>query len=299
MPYRRTTLFVAACLVTAGCAVEEASSPGPEVIQDVIYGHKLGMALTLNVYPAHEPNGAGILFMNSGGWLSPFCRFLTDGAEPIRLLTDAELGPCRMVNPEYMTSRGFTVFDVRHGSAPQFTVVDATADVRLALQFVQGHASEYGVDPSRLGVWGGSAGGQLSLMLGQSGLQEASGTGGGNGSVAAIVAYMPAVNLEPLAELDVGIREATGLGALSAEELRAVSPINFTTSDDPPTLIIHGDEDQVVPHSDGEAMYQALQAVGVESEFITLEGAPHGFTGAYADSALAASLAWFEAHLSR
>ncbi len=74
--------------------------------------------------------------------------------------------------------------------------------------------------------------------------------------------------------------------------------MHYATVDDPPTLIIHGDQDELVPHASGQAMYRALQAVGVESEFITLEGAPHGFTGAYADSALAASLAWFEAHLS-
>ncbi len=305
MPIRGIGLCLAACLYTAGCGAEavDSRSPGPRVVQDVIYGHKLGMALTLDIYSAADPNGAGILLMNSGGWVSPRCRFLTDEGEPLRLLTDAELDDgqplCRVLKPEYMASRGFTVFDVRHGSSPRFNVAEATADVRRALQFVHSHAADYGVDPSRLGVWGGSAGGQLSLMLGLSDAQEASSTETPEASVAAVVAYFPPHDLEAWVAATPELAQTFPAVAIRAGELRTVSPVNFSTPGDPPTLVIHGDADELVPHASGEAMHQALRTVGVESELITLEGAPHGFTGAYADSALAASLAWFENHLSR
>ncbi len=305
MPHQGMALCLGTCLVIAGCAgdAEDVGSPAPLVVQDVIYGHKLGMALTLDVHSAADPNGAGILLMNSGGWLSPRCQFLADEGEPLRLLTDAELDEaqplCRELKPEYMASRGFTVFDVRHGSSPRFNVAEAAADVRRALEYVYRHASDYGVDPSRLGVWGGSAGGQLALMLGLSDAEEASSTGNADASVAAIVAYFPPHDLEALVAYSPQSTTRLPAIAIAADELRAVSPVHHASADDPPTLIIHGDEDELVPHASGEAMHQALQAVGVESEFLTLEGAPHGFTGAYADSALAASLAWFEAHLSR
>ena len=64
---------------------------------------------------------------------------------------------------------GFTVFAVRHGSSPLFKVPDAVDDVRRATRYIKANAREWGVDPDRLGVFGGSAGGHLSLMLGTTG----------------------------------------------------------------------------------------------------------------------------------
>ena len=120
------------------------------IVPDVVYGHKLGMALTLDVFkPETDPNGAGILFMVSGGWVSRW-------SPPERSIR--RFGP--------LLDKGFTVFAVRHGSSPRFKVPEAVADVQNAVQFVHSHATDFGVDPQRLGVYGGSAGGHLSLMLG-------------------------------------------------------------------------------------------------------------------------------------
>jgi len=69
------------------------------------------------------------------------------------------------------------------------------------------------------------------------------------------------------------------------------------TPDAPPTLIVHGDQDAVVPIASGEAMHAALSAADVETDMIVLEGASHGFTGADAEEALASSVRWFERHL--
>ena len=60
--------------------------------------------------------------------------------------------------------KGFTMFIVRHGSAPKYNIPEATEDVRRSVRFVRLKAKEFGVDPERLGVMGGSAGGHLSLM---------------------------------------------------------------------------------------------------------------------------------------
>lgn len=73
--------------------------------------------------------------------------------------------------------------------------------------------------------------------------------------------------------------------------------MHHVTPADPPTLIVHGDADQLVPYASGKSMYDALRAQGVTAELLTLEGAPHGFTGGYADRALAAALNWFKTHL--
>ena len=113
-----------------------------------VYGHKDGMALTFDVIRPEKPNGVSILFLQSGGWYSIW-------SEPNKLLPACQP----------MLAKGFTVFLVRHGSAPKYTVPDAIADVRRSVRFIRLRAVELGVDPLRLGVLGGSAGGHLSLML--------------------------------------------------------------------------------------------------------------------------------------
>ena len=123
------------CLATPVYAQNSAS-----IIPDVVYGHKDGMALTFDVFlPPGEPNGAGILNMVSGGWISRW-----RAPEQAR--------------PEYeaLLDQGFTVFSVRHGSSPRFNAAEAYGDVNRALRFVRLKASTYGVDPARLGVLRGS-----------------------------------------------------------------------------------------------------------------------------------------------
>src|SRR3984885_12564448 len=119
--------------------------------QDVVYGHKAGMALTLDVFePAHK-NGAGVIFLVSGGWASSH-----DDLSMVH------------VTPEFYSiylARGYTVFAVVHGSMPRFNVPDIILDVQRAVRFIRHNAAHYGVDPNRLGVLGSSSGGHLALMI--------------------------------------------------------------------------------------------------------------------------------------
>ena len=87
--------------------------------------------------------------------------------------------------------------------------------------------------------------------------------------------------------------------ALTPDQYQELSPIHFASLDDPPTLIIHGDQDAVAPIVEGESMYQALLRSQVTSEFITVEGAEHGFVGENADLALSETVDWFREHLGR
>ena len=282
-----------------------AQSSG-SIMPDVVYGHKAGMALTFDVFtPPGEANGAGILNMVSGGWISRW-----------RAPEQAQAGY------QALLDQGFTVFAIRHGSSPRFNVPEAYADVTRAVRFVRLHASTYEIDPDRLGVYGGSAGGHLSLMLG---LASDKGDPGAtdevlrmSSRVAAVVANYPPVDLRqratpserfPATLPDEGLFFARGVlpGAaerfvaidVEDEEGASVSPILHVSADDPPTLLIHGDADALVDFNNSELIHSALVTSGVETGLVVIEGAGHGFRTAE-DRAQAsdALVGWFKKHLT-
>ena len=236
--------------------------------RDVIYGRKFGMALTLDVFtPKSGANGAAVIFVVSGGWVSD--------NQP---LNSALLGPF-VSEP---VKRGYTVFAVFHGSQPKFTIPEAVADLNRAVRFIRAHASNYGIDPNRIGITGGSAGGHLSLMQGTAGdLGDAKSSDpveressrvqavaclfpptdflnyGGQGKYAfgsgeLLMAFRPAVDVR---ELDPKTQrlERTTDEKKQLELAAKISPITHVSADDPPTLIVHGDADKLVPIQQAEA----------------------------------------------
>ena len=258
-----------------------------DVIPDVVYGHKDGMALTFDVFkPKVHGNGAAVVFMVSGGWISNYVP--PDQALPrYQALLDA----------------GFTIITLRHGGSPKYLIPEIVADVRRGVRFIRYNAKTWGVDANRLGVYGGSAGGHLSLMIG---LAADNGDATAkedfmkeSDRVAAVVAYFPPVDLRPLAR---GLNPApTGsvldrFPALNFEKEKAAdySPIVFVTPDDPPTLLIHGDKDQLVNISNSQIIFDAFKKNNVKTDFITIPGAGHGFRGEDARRAMAATVDWFE-----
>jgi acetyl esterase/lipase len=305
-------------------AVSDATASDVEIVADVVYGHKFGMALTLDVYRPAQPNGAGVVFMNSGGWFSPVMEFHTEDDGSLRMRSDAELrGQGRpapqegveagadpsQFSPLPLLESGFTVFNVRHGSGEKFVLPEVVEDVRYAIRFIRETAPDYGVSPERLGIWGGSAGGHLSLLLGTTpeiapGAAEE--TAQSEASVSAVVAYFPATDLATLrpnaarwTQENFGVDLLTFFTALDypAEQDPEVSPVYYATAGDPPTLIIHGDQDPLAPLTQGQRMHDALREAGAISELIVIEGGVHGFRGDDADFALAQTVSWFQRHL--
>jgi acetyl esterase/lipase len=286
---RRAAMIGAAALLASSVLVGPATAGEVEVRPDLVYGHKDGLAMTLDVLkPTSGANGAAILYMVSGGWVSRWAP-PKESAERFQFLLD----------------KGFTMVVVRHGSSPRYHVPDAVSDVRRAVRFVRFHAKEWGVDPNRLGVHGGSAGGHLSLVLG---LASDAGDPAAeepfmreSNRVASVVAYFPPVDLRTMARGAVPATEGQRFPALNFEKEKAadISPILFVTPDDPPTLLIHGDADTTVNISHSQRMFQALQENKIKSNFITLPGAGHGFRDADAQKAQAALVTWFEETLKK
>ena len=272
-----------------------ASAVGAEVTfkSDVVYGHKDGMALVYDVLIPDTANRAAIVFMMSGGWYSSW-------APP----------EARARQFKDMLDAGFTLIPVYHGSAPRYHVPDAYSDVSRAVRHIKLNASSYGIDASRIGVTGGSAGGHLSLMLGldsdQGKTEDSDEVMQMDNSVAAVVAYFPPVAFREKESLPVGI-----VNNVSEEELLSrfpaldydpqlvptVSPILFVDAGDPPTLLIHGDQDPLVDVTHSFAIKAEFDKEGVESELIVIPGGKHGFGGEDATRANKARLEWFEKFL--
>ena len=274
-------LVACACSTTAR-EIGDAPAPArqPSVTTDVVYEHKDGLALTFDVYRPAQPNSAGLISIVSGGWQSSveMSRRIAQGYPPLN-------------------DKGFTVFAVRHGSSPRYSMPAIVADIRRAVRFIRQHAGEYGVDPNRIGVFGGSAGGQLALLLGttaDSGDPSASDAVLRESSqVAAVVAYFPPTDLSRW-----GNRRAfPATAALTEAEAAQYSPIRFVSSGAAPSLIVHGDADTLVPLVEGETMYAALSKAGARASFVRIEGAGHGFSGADLERVNTATLQWFEQHL--
>ncbi|MCA9104405.1 MAG: alpha/beta hydrolase [Pirellulaceae bacterium] len=260
---------------------------------DVVYGHKAGMALTYDVItPTENANGAGVLFMVSGGWVSTW--FAPEGV--VR-----EPKPAGLNLWERLVDRGYTVFMVRHGSSPRFKVPEAWSDVELAIRHIHAHAEEFGVDPDRLGVCGGSAGGHLSLMMGTRGddgdASQSDPAQRASSRVRCVVAYFPPTDLEPYVGPDKPIVKQFPALDFPQSQVESVSPLRHVTADDAPTLLVHGDRDELVPLFHSEKIKEAMDEAGVECELIVIEGAAHGFAGDDNERALQALADWMDAHL--
>lgn len=309
MSRRWLALLAAAALAIALVVVAVRPRRAREMFsraEDVIYGRKFGTALTLDVFtPVKGANGAGVIFVVSSGWKSEH--------ELIQLNLTREF-----------LNRGYVVFAVVHGSQPRYDIPSCIADVTRAVRFVRAHAADYNLDPLRIGIAGNSAGGHLALMLATAGDRgdeqaedpidressrvQAAGclypptdflNYGNKGEIAlgsGILDRLPA----PF-DFDVLDPAARQFRRVSDEAKRQqigkqISPIYHVTPDDPPTLIIHGDADPLVPIQQAERFLCELKAAGVEGKLIVKAGASHGGPEFADGSKVIAD--WFDKHLA-
>ena len=311
-PTRLTCLVLCliAMLGTGGAA--QTTAPKPTRQSDVIYGRKYGTALTMEVFTPAPRNGIGVVWVVSSSGRSSRDQTLQDSFE-------------RRIAP--LLQRGYTVFAVIHGSAPVFNVQDQVADVRRAVRFVRHRAAEFGIDDQRLGISGSSAGGLLALIVA---MQDRDGDPASDDSVErepsrvqAAGCFFPPTDLmnyggsaENLVDLmqkrDGNIDPTfqfysldTKTGArrsLTARDevigmLREYSPVTHVTAGDPPTILIHGDQDKAVPIQQSRSLIERLNKANVPSRLVVRDGVGHAYPGWEADTALIAD--WFDVHLRR
>jgi glucose/arabinose dehydrogenase/acetyl esterase/lipase len=278
--------------------------------KEVIYGRKFGTALTMDVFtPKKEANGAGIIFAVSGGWYSDHNSIA--GSIPLYI--------------QPLLDKGYTVFAVVHGSNPKYALPEILEDMHRSVRFIRHNAKEYGIDPDRLGITGGSAGGHLSLMQGCAGKdgdpRAADLVDRQSSRVQAVVAFYPPTDFLNWGEKGkvmlgnhpfVPIKGAFDFSRLNPktaafelitdenkrEEIgRAVSPITHVAKDNAQTLIVHGDKDLLVPLQQAEIMAAKLKEAGVDSELIVKKGGGHD--GTLVKEHMPKMIEWFDKHLPK
>lgn len=165
-------------------------------------------------------------------------------------------------------------------------------DVKNAVRFLRANAAKYRIDPERIGVIGGSAGGHLALMIaytaGMKDLEPIAPYPGVSSSVAAVVDMYGPSNLltrqrtAPDGTPTGQVRLDSVLLPRSAEEDPALwkigSPISHVRKDVPPTLILHGTADTTVDRDQSTSLAEALKQAGATYELIMLQGVGHTFT---------------------
>ncbi len=152
-------------------------------------------------------------------------------------------------------------------------------DTKAALRWMKANADRLGVDPDRIAVHGNSAGAHLALMMAATAnIPEFEGEGLNQGvdtSVRACIAIYPPVDIGPM-PLQGMLLGLMGANA-TAEDCRGASPVSYARKDFPPTMLIHGTGDEVVPWQASRQMYDALSKAGAPVELHLLEGLPHAF----------------------
>lgn len=260
--------------------IAQAQEAAFDVEPDVVYGHKDGMALTYDVFtPKNNAKEVGLLFMVSGGWVSTWIQ-------------PQQLGNT-LIAP--LLQHGYTVIAVRHGSSPRYVVPEAISDVKLALQHVHDHAEQYSIDKNRLGVFGFSAGGHLSLILGTQ--TNDKGKPESHPRVKAVAAVFPPTDLEPY--VTPGNPRLEQFPALKFEAAKAsdYSPLKHVTKDDAATWLIHGDKDELVPIWHSQKIVEEFSKAEVPHELVVMQGFAHGFDEAGNKRMFEGMAEWFDEHL--
>jgi acetyl esterase/lipase len=246
----------------APTSIQASAGEGPPVSlrNDVVYETANGESLTLDAYmPGDSDIHPGIVLIHGGRW------------------THGDKTDLRPVALE-LAADGFAVFSVNYRLAPQFPYPAAAEDLASAVEWIRARSADFGVDPRRIGAFGGSAGGYLAAMLATSG--EGSLRTGSR--VAAAASWSGPLDLVPLLVDDnPGVAEAVRvlLGCVEvtecAEEARLASPISHVDPTDAP-LFIANSTGEVIPASQAQAMAAAYEAHGLPHELRLLDSTSHG-----------------------
>ncbi|WP_165499761.1 alpha/beta hydrolase [Pedobacter frigidisoli] len=277
--------------------------------RETTYDRRDGASLTLTILTPKNANGKGIISLMSGNFVSDYNSFTAYRERALPFVR-----------------HGYTVFLVMHRSAPRFALPDMLEDVQRAVQFVRYHAADYNIDPARLGITGTSSGGHLALLtalskdvadpISKDPIAKVS------TRLQAVAVFCPPTDLLNFGRTDynlaadkptlvkVGVLGAFGytnwdsatrtyIPIDNLQQRRKIdslmSPAQVAGKNAPPTFLMHGDKDPLVPIQQSQTLATRLHYLHVPVKLVVKPGAAHGWKGMDEDEH--EFNAWFDLHL--
>ncbi len=241
---------------------------GVKVEKDLLYATHDNIDLKLDLYLPEAESASPlpvVIWVHGGGWLN---------------------GSKDKCMAAFLAQHGFAVASISYRLTDKAQWPGQIDDCYAAVRWLRTEGENYGIDGTRIGAWGSSAGGHLVALMGT---REPGGNNEVSAKLQAVCDWFGPTNLLTMppnnvsetrtAEQVANSNGAKLLGATVREVpdlAKDASAIFQISKDDPPFLIMHGSEDPGVPLSQSITFHDALQKAGVKSQFVIVKGAKHG-----------------------
>lgn len=212
----------------------------------------------------------------------------------------------------HLAEAGYVVASIEYRVAPTAVFPQPLEDVKASIRYLRANANKFNIDPDRIGIVGGSAGGYLTAMAGVTSGTTTFDKGENLDQSSSVKAAVDLYGLSDLTRIgddysdavkeahkSAGATEALWVngspvfggrdgGILADPAAKAADPMTYVGKNSAPMLLMHGTKDFVVSPSQTDLLFQALRKEGIPSDRYLVEGAAHG--GVYWDQAEALSI---------
>jgi len=288
-------------IIVGGAPAKPSPLPsGVTVQKDIEYVPKGGKSRTLDLYRPQSAKEAlpVLVFIHGGGWRGGS----KDGCPA-----------------KFLAQHGYAVASINYRLSREAKFPAPIEDCRAALRFLRAQAEKYRLQPDRVAVWGGSAGGHLAALVGTSAAVDFSGGPDSEnvvGKVDESVRVQAVIDMYGASDLallmvnkawrDHGVSQAAiqllGSSADDPELMKKskwASPVTYVGRDTPPFLIQHGDADRVMPLEQARVMDAVLKKAGVETTLMVMPGAGHAGGAFFSKENQKTLVAFLDRHLKQ
>jgi len=266
--------FIVSCSAEQPATPQPTRTPGPptatpgpspapfnlygETVVDVPYCSVDTLSQTMDVYfPESGGPWPALVYVHGGSWMGG------DKSEAVLFA-------------ERMKAQGYLVVSINYRLSPTGSFPVMIEDVKCAIRSLRANAAQFNLAPDRIAAVGTSAGGHLVSLLGTTDASVGWDVGeylDQSSRVQAVIAIAAVTDLtRDFPDLDIEAMRNVGF---SEDNFLQASPVTHVTPDDPPFLLIHGDQDEVVPLEQSKLMYERLVQTGVPAQLVVVQNAEH------------------------